>query len=245
MERVHGRFMTKTNGFTKKSVESGTLGSVLKRMRANKDLSLEEISNATKIQVKYLRWLEEDHYKRLPAPVYVEGFLKSYARYMDEDDKKIIALFRKEQDIRENILNKDTDLGPLKPLQDTSIIISSKAIIIATICCVALISFAYLYRQAYFIFAPPMIEISTPFQDMEVSNQTIEISGKSSVGSQVSINGQSIFANTDGTFQESVQLSDGLNILKISSVNKMGKESEVIRNIIYQPEAGQPRADNQ
>jgi len=225
--------MTKTNGFTKKSVTSGTLGNVLKRMRANKDLSLEEISNATKIQVKYLRWLEEDNCKKLPAPVYVEGFLKSYAKYIDEDYKEIIALFRKEQDIRENILNKNKDLGPLKPLRDTSIIISSKAIVVSLICCVALISFAYLYRQAYFIFAPPMIEVSTPFQDMEVSDQTIEISGKSSVGSQVSINGQSIFANTDGTFRENIKLSDGLNILKICSENKMGKTSEVIRNIIY------------
>ncbi|TRZ78051.1 helix-turn-helix domain-containing protein [bacterium] len=232
--------MTKTNGFTKTSVTSGTLGSVLKRMRANKDLTLEEISNATKIQVKYLRWLEEDNCKRLPAPVYVEGFLKSYAKFMNEDYKEIIALFKKEQDIRENILNKNKDFGPIKPLKDTSIIISSKAIVVSLVCCVALVSFAYLYRQAYFIFAPPKIEISTPLHDTTVSNQTIEISGKSSVGSQIFINDQSIFANADGTFQESVKLSEGLNILKISSVNKMGKESKVIRNIIYQPKADHP-----
>jgi len=229
--------MTKTNGFTKTSVTSRTLGSVLKRMRANKSLSLEEISNATKIQVKYLRWLEDDNYKRLPAPVYVEGFLKSYAKFMNEDYKEIVALFRKEQEIRENISSKDKNLGPMKPLKDTSIIISSKIIIISLVCFATLISFAYLYRQAYFIFAPPTIEISVPLRDATVSNQTIEIIGKSSVGSQVSINEQSIFANTDGTFQESVKLNKGLNVLKISSVNKMGKESEVIRNIIYQPVA--------
>lgn len=206
-------------------------------MRANKSLSLEEISNATKIQVKYLRWLEDDNYKRLPAPVYVEGFLKSYAKFMNEDYKEIVALFRKEQEIRENISSKDKNLGPMKPLKDTSIIISSKIIIISLVCFATLISFAYLYRQAYFIFAPPTIEISVPLRDATVSNQTIEIIGKSSVGSQVSINEQSIFANTDGTFQESVKLNKGLNVLKISSVNKMGKESEVIRNIIYQPVA--------
>jgi len=204
-------------------------------MRAKKNLTLEEISNATKIQVKYLRWLEDDNCKRLPAPVYVEGFLKSYAKFMNEDDKEIVALFKKEQDIRENILSKNQNFGPIKPLRNTSIIISSKAIVISLICCVTLISFAYLYRQAYFIFAPPRIELSTPSNDMTVSNQMIEISGKSSVGSQIFINDQSIFANADGTFQESVKLSDGLNVIKISSVNKMGKESKVLRNIIYTP----------
>ncbi len=232
--------MIKTNGFTKTSVTSRTLGSVLKKIRANKDLSLEEISNATKIQVKYLRWLEDDNYKRLPAPVYVEGFLKSYAKFTNEDYKEIIALFRKEQGIRENMSSKDKNLGPMKPLKDTSIIISSKIIIISLVCLATLISFAYLYRQAYFIFAPPTIEISSPSRDTTISNQTIEIIGKSSVGSQISINDQSIFANTDGTFQENIKLNEGLNVLKISSINKMGKKSEVIRNIIYHP-----KVDNQ
>ena len=44
---------------------------------------------------------------------------------------------------------------------------------------------------------------------------------------------EKITLNVDGSFATSVKLKEGLNTLNISAVNKLGKEAEVIRTIIY------------
>jgi len=221
------------NGFIKKSVESGTLGNTLKKMREASNTSLESISSATKIQTKYLKWLEEDNYTKLPAQVYVEGFLKSYAKFLDEDPKEIIKIFRKEQEIRNNIYNKNTKFNPIKPLQNNSVIITSKTIAVITACLITFFFAFYLYYQARFVFAPPKLEIYSPEKDTQTNEKSLEISGKSIEGSQVYINGQAIFTDELGNFKKLVPLQEGMNTLKISAENRAGKKTEIIRNIIY------------
>lgn len=49
-------------------------------------MSYAEIAKATRIQAKYLESLENGEYEKLPAEVYVRGFLKSYARHLGLND---------------------------------------------------------------------------------------------------------------------------------------------------------------
>lgn len=221
------------NGFTKTSVESETTGSALKRMRSLKNITLEELSAATKIQIKYLKWIEEDNYQKLPSQVYIEGFLKSCAKFLGEDPKETIKLFRKEQEIRKSIGNKNANFKKIKPINEKPIIISSRTIIIGISLLLALGACFYVYKQASFIAAPPSIEILSPPQDIEVFNDAIDVIGKSSEGSQVSINSQQVYADESGSFQEKIYLRKGLNVISISSVNRVGKKTEVVRNVIY------------
>jgi hypothetical protein len=54
-------------------------GSILKEERLDQKLSLEDISDKTKIRVNFLVAIEEDNYAVLP-PVYIRSFIKSYAQ---------------------------------------------------------------------------------------------------------------------------------------------------------------------
>jgi flagellar biosynthesis protein FlhG len=64
-------------------------GRALRRIRLSRGIELEEISAVTKINETYLRYLEEDRYPELPAPVYVRGFLREYARYLRLDPRRV------------------------------------------------------------------------------------------------------------------------------------------------------------
>ncbi len=64
-------------------------GRALRRIRLSRGIELEEISAVTKINETYLRYLEEDRYPDLPAPVYVRGFLREYARYLRLDPRRV------------------------------------------------------------------------------------------------------------------------------------------------------------
>lgn len=60
-------------------------GRYLKRAREEKNLSLDEVSRATKIKKDFLSAIEEDRYELLPGPVFARGFVKSYGDYLGLD----------------------------------------------------------------------------------------------------------------------------------------------------------------
>ncbi len=68
-------------------------GKFLREERETRNISLEEISNFTKIKEHYLKAIEEDRYELLPPALYVKGFLKGYARYLTLDPKDIVLQY--------------------------------------------------------------------------------------------------------------------------------------------------------
>ncbi|MBY6036023.1 DUF4115 domain-containing protein [Fictibacillus nanhaiensis] len=54
------------------------LGKLLKQKREEKDMSLEELQTATKIQKRYLAAIEEGNYDVLPGTFYARAFIKNY-----------------------------------------------------------------------------------------------------------------------------------------------------------------------
>lgn len=71
----------------------GELGEKLRKAREAKGLSLEQVEEATKIVRSYLQALEDEEFERLPAPVYVKGFLRNYASYLGLDAQEVLSLY--------------------------------------------------------------------------------------------------------------------------------------------------------
>ncbi|MFZ9519444.1 MAG: helix-turn-helix domain-containing protein [Silvanigrellaceae bacterium] len=65
-------------------------GSLLKKLREEMGVDVEEMSVRTKIPRKYLIAIESDRYEQLPAAVYFRGFLVSYLRYLNLKREDII-----------------------------------------------------------------------------------------------------------------------------------------------------------
>jgi cytoskeletal protein RodZ len=70
-----------------------TFGEELRRERIIRDVSLEEISAATKISIRLLTALENSDVSRLPAPVYSRGFIRAYARHLGLDPDEMINAY--------------------------------------------------------------------------------------------------------------------------------------------------------
>jgi flagellar biosynthesis protein FlhG len=65
-------------------------GSELKQLRERMGLELQAVSKQTKISLKILESLEEESFDKLPALVYLKGFLKSYAQCLGLDPQKVV-----------------------------------------------------------------------------------------------------------------------------------------------------------
>lgn len=61
-------------------------GDYLKRERTAKQVSLTDLAQATKIPLRTLERLEAGDAGALPAPVFVRGFVKAYARHLKLDE---------------------------------------------------------------------------------------------------------------------------------------------------------------
>lgn len=66
-------------------------GKTLKQARERMGVELETISKEMKINRKILEWIEEETFEKLPALVYLKGFLKSYAQSLGLDPSKVIG----------------------------------------------------------------------------------------------------------------------------------------------------------
>jgi flagellar biosynthesis protein FlhG len=62
-------------------------GAALRRFRESRSVSLEEIAHRSKISSRFLRYIEDERFDMLPAPVYLRGFLHEYARAVGLEPK--------------------------------------------------------------------------------------------------------------------------------------------------------------
>lgn len=68
-------------------------GPGLRRAREARGLSLRQISNVTKIGIRFLEYIEADRHEFLPAPVYLRGFLSEYARLVGLDARRVVETY--------------------------------------------------------------------------------------------------------------------------------------------------------
>lgn len=77
-----------------------TIGEQLRLAREERGIALREISNETRISMRYLEAIETNDYKRLPGGVFNRSFVKSYARFVGFDEKQAVegySRFMREQ----------------------------------------------------------------------------------------------------------------------------------------------------
>ena len=84
------------------------IGPLLERARQRQGVSLEEAERATRIRKDYLWRLECDDHSAMPEPIYVRGFVKTYANYLGLDGDRFAAQIAFWQDRR-----RRTRRGPL------------------------------------------------------------------------------------------------------------------------------------
>ena len=69
----------------------GAFGDRLRREREMRGITLDEITESTKISRRHLEALEGDHFDQLPGGVFNKGFVRAYARFLGIDEDQAVA----------------------------------------------------------------------------------------------------------------------------------------------------------
>ncbi len=93
------------------------LGGLLKKAREERNISINDISEQTKIQLHYLEALEKGDFSKFPGEVYLKGALRNYAELVGLLPEKVLHLYRelKAEDEPEEPLLEPVKKPPLKP----------------------------------------------------------------------------------------------------------------------------------
>ncbi|KJS82786.1 MAG: hypothetical protein JM58_13955 [Peptococcaceae bacterium BICA1-8] len=113
------------------------IGDLFKTNRENRGLTLSDVENGTKIRSKYIKAIEQEDFDLIPGKVYVKGFIKSYAKFLEIENNEEIANFLEENivktlDIEKNGAFQENNQPLTKGLQKKyiTIILSIIAIVV-------------------------------------------------------------------------------------------------------------------
>jgi cytoskeleton protein RodZ len=68
----------------------GEFGDKFRKAREKKELSLDDVSNVTKISTRMLQAIEEENFEQLPGGVFNRGFIRAYAKHLGLDSEEAV-----------------------------------------------------------------------------------------------------------------------------------------------------------
>ena len=123
---------------------------------------------------------------------------------------------------------------PLMPIKEKKIwMITPKKVSLFIFVLFLILVAIYFYREIGFLVKAPGLEVTQPPADISIAQNTIEIIGKTEPTAYLSINGQEVYLDAVGNFKTEINLSEGVNIIKVESKNRFNKINTIIRRVIY------------
>jgi cytoskeleton protein RodZ len=107
------RNMMKDNTQGREAGKTGLMGSFgenLRREREMRGVTLQEISAATKISVRFLKSIENEEFSRLPGGIFSRSFVRAYARYLGLDEDPLLEEYQQAAKAK-----ADVDLSQFSP----------------------------------------------------------------------------------------------------------------------------------
>lgn len=229
----------KNEGVSEMSRQKTGLAEFLKGKRQEKNLTLERLSDLTKIQLYHLEALEAGQFEKLPPSIYRDGIFKRLSKFLDAGESEIMEAYRDElKSSVKTILPEPTyqnfplQIGnsPAVKRESYFILTQSRLMIFAGGLLLLLLS-GYLWYQFSFLIGPPNLAI-IPSEDTITIEEIILVRGKTDTGIDLTINGENTYVDSNGSFEKNIKLAAGLNIIEIQAVNNFGKTTKIIRQIL-------------
>lgn len=217
--------------------EEVSCGAYLRHVRQQRGISLEKVTEKTKILPHVLKALESDDYSSLPPAAFLKGIVRRYAQFLKLDPEKIVSLYQKSNG--RHLASGKYDLPVknrfrIRQFNIFSILRKSLLYSLRTVFFI-LLTIYFLYEGSLFLL-PPRIILTSPAADFSTTQAKLLLKGRVERGKTLFLKDKAIPLGKDGNFQEEIILSPGLNEIYLKAVNNLGKTTSVTRNIIYSPQ---------
>lgn len=190
-----------------------TVSEQLKATRELSEQSIAECSRALGIPKIYLKAMEESRFDLLPGEVYARGWLKKYSEYLNLASKEMLEAYNSEHVVWQSISAEKKKLSTKNPHKTRWwewFTVKRLAVGVVSVSVLMYLGFA-LYQS----FAPPTVEFAMPLEDFQTNKNSVALTGVTEPESTVLINNNIVPLESDGSFNQSLVLRDGLQTITI------------------------------
>lgn len=218
-----------------------TAGEVLKNKRESLGKDLNTVSSDTKIQKRFLEYIENNQYDKFDSDIFASGFIKIYSRYLGLDVDKLLAIYR-----RSNLKNKVVDENKgeklLKRRRPFKLHLTPQIVAIFTLILFLLSVVGYIGYQIYKFQTPPQLTITQPTDEFQSELDTVIVKGNTESSAILTINGEKVEVDTLGYFEKEIELNEGVNTISITAKKNSSNQLEVNRTlkVIFNPKGSTP-----
>jgi hypothetical protein len=221
-----------------KFFENGkSLSELLNEAIEAQGLDIKKLSELTDIPMHYLTALSESDFSKLPAIPYARGYLMRIAEVMRIDKNLLLRAYKQELSFKTLKSSGPEDKLPSNRFASKHSRYRKNLIIIGAI--LVLVVGYGLWRIDDFL-GTPKIEIISPAADNFIVNDpSIKLLGIINAKDKLTINGEEVLTGENGKFEKDFSLQTGVNSVEFKIKRFLGKESIIIRQVIYQPQTNQ------
>lgn len=220
-----------TSFIAKKLTAAKALPEILREEREKAGLTLEDLSLKIQVSLKYLKHLENGDYDLLPGEVYALEFLKKLAKHWHLNEKAVQHIYRQEKNAQLVL----PAFKPKKKFHAAAHWLSPRLIKQSVVGLVLLLLVSYLGWEIQNIYSKPALTIISPQSETVTTGSYLAITGQTEPETTITINQQEILAGPDGSFNQTVDLTVGLNVFKISASKKHSQANTVTISILRKP----------
>ena len=202
-----------------------TLSELIEELMTARGLNSDKLAELTNIPKRYLIALSQNDVKNLPAEPYVRGYLNRIAEATGVEPTGLYGAYKK---LGLKTSGKDDSLPENRFAIQKS---TNKLIISVVIVLVAIIGLSLKLKDVLGI---PSIDVNLPETSLIVYVPTAIIEGKIDPKDSLELNGELIYPDSTGVFNEEVSLEQGINTFEFKIKRFLGRETKIERQIIYE-----------
>ncbi len=213
-----------------------TAGEVIKDKRESLGKDLNSVSVDTKIQRRFLEYIESNQFDKFDSRIFATGFLKIYSKYLGLDVEKILALYRRSTLVE--VKKSDKKIGINKKRKLPKINISPKILAITTLVIFLLLIIGYVGYQIYKFQTPPLLTIVQPIDGYITNEESIILKGLTQESVLIDVNDKQVDVNGKGEFETEIFLIEGVNTITVRALKSSNSNLETNKTlkIIYTPQ---------
>lgn len=201
-----------------------TIGKLFKEARTRKRYSRVRLAKKTKIKQGFIKAIEEENWSQLPDFPVVSGFVKNLALALKMDDKRALAVLRRDYPPKTLRVNPKPDVSERFNWSPRLTFWVGAATL--TLAILGYLTFQYLN-----FVSPPRLEVFSPQEGQVVYEISLEVSGKTDPDAVVKINNQLGLLDDMGNFTGEIEIFEGTEVIEVKATSRSGKETVIRRKI--------------
>ena len=195
---------------------------------------LNKLAELSRVPIYYLELLARNETAGLPPSPYLRGYIIRLSRILGLNGDLLWEIYKKEHSIKTS--GSDDNLPKnrftIETISHTNLIIAVAAVFLVL---------AYFIFRFDALFGRPHLVINNPASPVSDSLfQITPLAGLTDPDSKLTINGEMIEVESNGSWQKEVFLESGINNFEVTASKFLGQKTSLTRQIIYEPPAEIP-----